>query len=107
MANDARSEDDFLRDVQAFVAEKWQAHHPCDRCGTFQWSILPGSAAVLSVNAYGRQILDREITGGRRAPPSRYENEVEFIPVYCDNCGNTINIYIEVFKDWLKNRRTT
>ncbi len=47
MANDTLSGDNLLRNVQAFVAEKWQPHHPCDRCGAFHWSILPGNAAVL------------------------------------------------------------
>lgn len=107
MADTTRPEDDFLRDVQAFVAEKWQAKNPCDRCGSFAWSILPGQAVVLSTNAYTREVMDREVTERRRSPPSRYEYEVEFIPVYCDNCGNTINIYIEVFKEWLRNRRIT
>ncbi len=107
MADDTLADDDFLRNVQAFVAEKWKAKNPCDRCGTYEWSILPGNAVVLSTNAHTRQIMDREVMEGRRASPSRYEYEVEFIPVYCNNCGNTINIYIEVFKEWLRNRQTT
>ena len=91
--------EDFLQAVQAFVAEKWQAHHPCDRCGTFQWSILPGYAAVLSLHAITPPAMDH----GQSSPGY----EVEFIPIYCNNCGNTINIYIGVFMEWWANRQTT
>jgi ribosomal protein S27AE len=106
MADHMLSEADFLRDVQAFVTEKWK-RNPCDRCGSFEWSTLPGNAAVLSVNGYSREIMDREVMDRRRAPPSRYEYEVEFIPVYCNNCGNTVSIFRRVFEEWLKARSRT
>jgi hypothetical protein len=99
MADDTLSGENFLRDVQAFVAEKWLPHHPCDRCGTFHWSILPGNAAVLSVHA----MTPRAIDSGQSSPGY----EVEFIPIYCNNCGNTINIYIGVFMEWVMKRQTT
>jgi hypothetical protein len=95
MANDPLTGEDLLRNVQAFVAEKWQPHHPCDRCGTFHWSVLPGNAAVLSLRA---------ISDSGQSLPGY---EVEFIPVYCNNCGNTINIYIGVFMEWWMKRQTT
>jgi len=95
MANDPLIGEDLLRNVQAFVAEKWQPHHPCDRCGTFHWSVLPANAAVLSLRA---------ISDSGQSSPGY---EVEFIPVYCNNCGNTINIYIGVFMEWWMKRQTT
>jgi hypothetical protein len=100
MSERKMADEDFLRDVQAFVAEKWQQHHPCDRCGTFQWSILPGNATVLSARAS----TPRSMRQGFRSVSVQ---DVEFIPIYCNNCGNTVHIYTEVFDEWRKNRRTT
>ncbi len=94
MADQALSETEFLDDVQAFVSQKWKGN-PCDRCGTFQWSILPGSAVVLALKAF---------TPGSRYP-SMSSYDVEFIPVYCDNCGNTVSIFKRVFDEWRKDRR--
>lgn len=107
MSDDITSGEDFLRAVQAFVAEKWQPHHPCDRCGTFQWSVLPGDAVVLSSDTYDRRIFDPEVRERRVASPSAAPHSAQFIPVYCNNCGNTVNIYLQVFLEWLKNRQTT
>jgi hypothetical protein len=100
MAGELLKGENFLRTVQAFVAEKWTPNNPCDRCGTFHWSILPDYAGVLRLRAITPPLgMDH----GQASP--RYE--VEFIPVYCNNCGTTVSIYIEVFMEWLKNRETT
>jgi hypothetical protein len=50
MADQALDEAELLRDLQAFVSEKWKGT-PCDRCGTFQWSTLPGTAVVFALKA--------------------------------------------------------
>src|SRR6266705_2964771 len=90
MADQTLSEADFLRDVQAFVSEKWK-HNPCDRCGSVSWAILQGNANVLGLRAK---------TPHSQNSLSAASYEVEFIPVYCDNCGNTVNIFKRVFDEW-------
>jgi hypothetical protein len=96
MAEATLTETDFLRDLQEFVREKWQ-HNPCDRCGTFKWSILPGDTSLLRLKA--------------ETPPNPHRSfsrsDVIFIPIYCDNCGNTVNIFFQVFDEWRKIRRQT
>jgi hypothetical protein len=97
MPDDTLRGDDFLKSVQAFVAEKWKSHNPCDRCGTFEWSILPGKETVLSLKALSA-----------RGFSSSTQYDVEFIPIYCNNCGNTVNVFMGTFMEWLtKNRQTT
>jgi hypothetical protein len=92
MADQTLTETEFVRDMQAFVGEKWK-RNPCERCGAFAWAI-PENAAILKLKA--------------ETPPNpshsfaRYD--VEFIPIYCENCGNTVVIYSEVFDGWRKNR---
>jgi hypothetical protein len=98
MSDQTLSETDLLQDLQAFVSEKWKGT-PCDRCGTFQWSILPGTAVVLTCKA---------VTPRSGYPSmSASTHDVEFIPVYCNNCGNTVNIFKKVFDEWRKARRQT
>jgi hypothetical protein len=98
MTNDTLSGDDFLATVQAFVNEKWKPHNPCDRCGSSQWLILPGKETVVSLNAANPEAMDR----------SASHDVVEFVPIYCNNCGNTVNVFMGVFMEWLtKNRPTT
>jgi len=96
MTDQALSDADFLRDLQAFVSEKWK-RNPCDRCGSFSWAILPGNATVLRWKA--------------ETPPNPNHafsrHDVVFIPVYCDNCGNTVTIYSEVFDEWRRVRNQT
>ncbi len=93
------ADEDFLGTVQAFVREKWKPHNPCERCGSFEWSILPGTENVISVNASNAEMSSRGSS----------HDAVEFVPVYCNNCGNTVNIFIGVFMEWLvkKSRQTT
>ena len=92
MTNQTLSETDFLRDVQAFVSEKWK-RNSCDRCGALAWAV-PENAAILKLKA--------------ETPPNpshsfaRYE--VQFVLIYCENCGNTVPIYSEVFDEWCKRR---
>ena len=85
----------FLRDVQEFLKEKWNQHRPCDRCDHYVWSVLPSSTAFLHIQ-----------TRGASGPSSRYHtmHNVEYLPVYCDNCGNTVMIYLGVFDEWRKRR---
>ncbi|HVB18292.1 MAG TPA: hypothetical protein VNF04_17310 [Stellaceae bacterium] len=96
MADQTLSDTDFLRDVQAFVAEKWK-HNPCDRCGSVSWAILQGDATILRLRAETPPSADRSFS----------RDNVVFIPVYCDNCGNTVNILFGVFDEWRKARRRT
>jgi hypothetical protein len=96
MADNKLKDEDFLAAVQAFVAEKWKRGNPCDRCGSSQWSILPGKETVLSVDASDP---DRDV--------GRSTDVVEFIPIYCNNCGNTVNIFMGVFMEWLVKNRPT
>ncbi len=92
------SDEDFLATVQAFVKQKWKPHNPCERCGCSEWSILPGKETVVSLNAANPEAPNRE--------PSR--DAVEFVPIYCNNCGYTVNVFMGVFMEWLtKNRQTT
>jgi hypothetical protein len=102
MPDETLSETDFLRELQAFVSEKWK-RNPCDRCGTFQWSILPGDK-VLSITAHTPITIT---VGDRQFPFSASSYPVDFIPLYCDNCGNTVNIYFGVFDQWRKDRNRT
>jgi hypothetical protein len=97
MPEETLSEADFLEEVQAFVSEKWQ-RNPCDRCGTFQWSVLPGNAMVLGLRAQTPRGEDIR---------SASSYEAEFIPVYCNNCGNTVNIFKNVFDEWRRRRNQT
>jgi hypothetical protein len=98
MSDQAHAEAEFLQDLQAFVSEKWQ-RRPCDRCGTFNWSILPGNANVLGLRAQTpHEFSDL---------PSVSSYTVEFLPVYCDNCGNTVSIFKRVFDEWRKARTKT
>jgi hypothetical protein len=102
MTDQTLDEADLLRDVQAFVSEKWK-QTPCDRCGTRQWSLLPGNT-LLSITAHTPTIIQM---GGHDVPFSASSYPVDFIPVYCDNCGNTVNIYFGVFDEWRKRRAQT
>jgi hypothetical protein len=102
MSDQTLSETDFLRDVQAFVSDKWK-RNPCDRCGTHNWSILPGNA-LLSITAHTPTMVQ---VGSQRIPFSASSYPVDFIPIYCDNCGNTVSIYFGVFDEWRKARNRT
>lgn len=102
MAGSTVAEDDFLRDVQSFVSDKWK-QNPCDRCGSHDWSILPNSA-LLSINAHTPTVIQ---VGGREMPYSLSSYPVDFIPVYCNNCGNTVSIYFQVFDEWRKRHAQT
>ena len=103
MSDQTLSEMDFLRDLQSFVSEKWQGA-PCDRCGTRQWSILPGNANALNLTARTPRGIDPRAD----RYPTMSSHGIEFIPIYCDNCGNTVIIYAGVFDEWRKaHRRTT
>jgi hypothetical protein len=104
MSDQTLAEAEFLQEVQAFVREKWR-RNPCGRCGTFQWSVLPGSANVLVIGVSAPRDPDNR---GHRLYRSISKDDAEFIPLYCDNCGNTVAIYKKVFDEWRKaNRRTT
>jgi len=96
MADQTLGESDFLRDVQAFVSEKWK-RNPCDRCGSFSWAILPGDANIVRLRAETPSSTD----------PAFSRSEAVFIPVYYDNCGNTVNIHFGVFDEWRKRRNQT
>lgn len=99
MADQALVEGDFLRDLQAFISEKWKGN-PCDRCGTRNWSIIPGNS-LLSITAHTPTVIQM---GGKEFPYSASAYPVDFIPVYCDNCGNTVTVYFGVFDEWRKTR---
>jgi hypothetical protein len=98
MADQAVAEGNFLTDVQAFVREKWKGT-PCDRCGNLSWAILPGDANVVKLDTY-----NTNPRSGLYGFPAR---GAVFIPVYCDNCGNTVAIYSEVFEEWRRARNRT
>src|SRR5260221_375566 len=98
MADQMLGEADFLRDLQEFVREKWK-NNPCDRCRNFSWAPLPGNATVLRLTA--------QTPHGQSPSYSASSYGVEFIPVYCDNCGNTVVIYSGIFDEWRKRRQAT
>jgi hypothetical protein len=96
MTDQSLGDSDFLIDLQKFVTEKWK-HNPCDRCGSFAWATLPDNTTILRLKA--------------ETPPNPHHSfsrhDVEFIPIYCENCGNTVNIYSQVFDEWRKSRSRT
>ena len=98
MVDQTLNETVFLQDLQRFVREKWKGK-PCDRCGTHEWSTLPGIANILRLHAY-EETRDRGFYNPSTVP-------VDFVPLYCNNCGNTVNIYFEVFDAWRKIPRQT
>jgi hypothetical protein len=102
MTDQAVAESDFLRDVQKFVSEKWR-RNPCDRCGSHNWSVLPGDA-LLNITAHTPTIIQM---GGRQLPFSASSYPVDFIAIYCENCGNTVTIYAQVFDEWRKRHAQT
>jgi hypothetical protein len=102
MSDQALPETEFLQELQAFVSEKWGGR-PCDRCGTRQWSILPNDA-LLSITAHTLANLQM---GNQVVPFSTRSYPVDFIAIYCVNCGNTVNVFKQVFDEWIRHRKTT
>jgi hypothetical protein len=100
--SDQTVESDFLREVQAFVSDKWN-RNPCERCGTHEWSVLPDNA-LLSITAHTPSMIQ---VGGRHIPYSLSSYPTDFIPIYCNNCGNTVAIYFRIFDEWRKARIPT
>jgi ribosomal protein S27E len=93
MADQTLIEADFLQDLQEFVRQKW-SNNPCNRCGNWSWSPLPGDAAILRLKAETPANNHRLFT----------RNDAIFIPIYCDNCGNTVVIYSGIFDEWRRRR---
>ena len=89
-------DEEFLREVQQFLKEKWNQNRPCERCDHYVWSVLSSSTAFLHIQARGAL-----------GPSSLYHtiNSIEYLPVYCDNCGNTVMIYLGVFDEWRRRRK--